>query len=142
MGDGPQVNGVLIRCEGVGPSRSEATKLLTEGSDGASLYVWFGCALVLPADAILDVPDTHVLSVEIDDQERLLLTVESGHLEAASRPVGNETVSTAGGSGCCTMRRASVGGLRWLLRIWRSPGTAVPDDNVQRPMTWRLRGWC
>ena len=30
------------------------------------------------ADAILDVPDMHFLSVEIDDKQRLLLTVESG----------------------------------------------------------------
>jgi hypothetical protein len=31
-----------------GPSGSEATKLLREGPDDASLYVWFGCALVRP----------------------------------------------------------------------------------------------
>jgi hypothetical protein len=30
------------------------------------------------ADAIFDVPDMHVLDVEIDDQQRPLLTVESG----------------------------------------------------------------
>ena len=30
------------------------------------------------ADAIFDVPDMHVIDVEIDDQQRLLLTIESG----------------------------------------------------------------
>jgi len=33
------------------------------------------------ADAIFDVPDIHVLDVEIDDRSRLVLTVESGQLE-------------------------------------------------------------
>jgi len=35
------------------------------------------------ADAIFDVPNMHVLDVEVDDQSRLMLTVESGHGEAA-----------------------------------------------------------
>jgi transposase len=39
------------------------------------------------ADAIFDVPDMHVLDVEMDHQQRLVLTVESSQLEAASRPV-------------------------------------------------------
>jgi hypothetical protein len=33
------------------------------------------------ADAIFDVPDMHVLGVEVDDRSRLVLTVESGRLE-------------------------------------------------------------
>ena len=36
------------------------------------------------ADAIFDVRDMHVLEVEVDDEQRLVLTVESGQLEAAS----------------------------------------------------------
>jgi hypothetical protein len=35
------------------------------------------------ADAIFDVPDMHVLDAQIDDQQRLVLTIESGQLEAA-----------------------------------------------------------
>jgi transposase len=34
------------------------------------------------ADAIFDVPDMHILNVTIDDQQRLVLTIESGRLEA------------------------------------------------------------
>jgi transposase len=34
------------------------------------------------ADAIFDVPNMHVLEVEVDSQQRLVLTVESGRLEA------------------------------------------------------------
>jgi hypothetical protein len=33
------------------------------------------------ADAIFDIPDTHVLDVEVDERSRLVLTVESGQLE-------------------------------------------------------------
>jgi transposase len=40
------------------------------------------------ADAILDVPGMHVLSVEIDDEQRLVLSVESGQLEAACPACG------------------------------------------------------
>ena len=40
------------------------------------------------ADAIFDVPDMHVLDVEIDDQQRLVLTIESGQLEAACPACG------------------------------------------------------
>jgi hypothetical protein len=35
------------------------------------------------ADAIFDVPNMHVLEVEVDSQQRLVLTIESGQLEAA-----------------------------------------------------------
>jgi hypothetical protein len=40
------------------------------------------------ADAILDVPGMHILSVEIDDEQRLVLTVESGQSEAACPACG------------------------------------------------------
>ena len=36
------------------------------------------------ADAIFDVSDMHVLDVEIDDKQRLVLTVESGQLEVSA----------------------------------------------------------
>ena len=42
-----------------------------------------GARWCVRADAILDVPDMHVLDVQIDDQQRLVLTIESGQLEAA-----------------------------------------------------------
>ena len=40
------------------------------------------------ADAIFDVPDMHVLDVEIDDRQRLVLTIESGQMEAACPACG------------------------------------------------------
>ena len=52
------------------------------------------------ADAIFDVPDMHVVDVEIDDQQRLVLTVESGQLEAGCPACGGCSRSaTAAGSG-------------------------------------------
>ena len=35
------------------------------------------------ADAIFDVCDMHVVDVQIDDKQRLVLTIESGQIEAA-----------------------------------------------------------
>jgi transposase len=35
------------------------------------------------ADAIFDVPDMHVLQVQVDDKQRLVLTIESSQLDAA-----------------------------------------------------------
>jgi hypothetical protein len=40
------------------------------------------------ADAIFDVPNMHVLEVEVDSQQRLVLTIESGQLEAACPACG------------------------------------------------------
>ena len=52
------------------------------------------------ADAIFDVPDMHGVDVEIDDQQRLVLTVESGQLEAGCPACGGCSRSaTAAGSG-------------------------------------------
>ncbi len=59
------------------------------------------------ADAIFDVPDMHVLDVEIDEQRRLVLTIESGQLEAACPACGVLLSATAGESGSCMTRRAS-----------------------------------
>ena len=73
------------------------------------------------ADAILDVPDMHVLSVEIDHQQRLVLTVETGHMEAACPACGvlavghGRRVRVLHDAPCL----ARVTLLRWLVRIWR-----------------------
>jgi transposase len=73
------------------------------------------------ADAIFDVPDMHVLDVEIDDQHRLVLTVESGQLEAACPACGvmavghGRRVRILHDAPCF----ARVTLLRWLVRIWR-----------------------
>ena len=86
------------------------------------------------ADAIFDVPDMHVLDVEIDDQQRLVLTVESGQLEAACPSCG--VLAVGHGRRVRMLHDAPCFGrvtlVRWLVRIWRCREPAVPDDHVQR----------
>jgi transposase len=73
------------------------------------------------ADAIFDVPDMHVLEVEVDDEQRLVLTVESGQLEAACPTCGVLAVSH--GRRVRMLHDMPCFGrvtlLRWLVRIWR-----------------------
>jgi transposase len=73
------------------------------------------------ADAIFDVPDMHVLDVEIDDQHRLLLTIESGQLEAPCPACG--VMAVGHGRRVRILHDAPCFGrvtlLRWLVRIWR-----------------------
>jgi transposase len=73
------------------------------------------------ADAIFDVPGMHVLQVEVDDQERLILTVESDQREAGCPACGvlavghGRRVRLLHDAPCF----ARVTLVRWLLRIWR-----------------------
>jgi hypothetical protein len=64
-----------------------------------------------PADAIFDVPDMHVLDVEVDQQQQLVLTIESGQLEAACPTCGVLAVGDGRRAGCCMTRPASAGSL-------------------------------
>jgi transposase len=63
----------------------------------------------------------HVLEVEIDDEQRLVLTVESGQLEAACPTCGVLAVSH--GRRVRMLHDMPCFGrvtlLRWLVRIWR-----------------------
>jgi len=116
---------------GSGPSGSVATKQLTaEGPDGASLYVRFGARWCARADAIFDVPDMHVLDMEIDDQ-RLVLAIESGHLEAACPACG--VLAIAHGRRLRRLHDAPCFGrvtlLRWLVRMWRCRESACPTTT-------------
>jgi transposase len=80
------------------------------------------------ADAIFDVPDMHVLDVEMDDQQRLVLTIESGQLEAACPACG----VLAAGHGRRLRRLHDVPCfgrvtlLQWLVRMWRCREPACP----------------
>jgi hypothetical protein len=83
------------------------------------------------ADAISDVPDMHVLDVEIDDQRRLVLTIERVSWRPPVRHAGCWLSATAGESGSCMTRRAWGGSLS--CGGWCGCGaaeTAVPDDNL------------
>jgi hypothetical protein len=96
-----------------GPSGSEATKHLDQGKTPTMDHPTSGsgarwCA---QADTIFDVPDMHVVEVEVDDEQRLVLTVESDQLEAACPTCGAVNIPDvrAGTSG---IEPASAPGLR------------------------------
>jgi transposase len=95
------------------------------------------------ADAIFDVPDMHVLEVEVDDHQRLVLTVESSQLEAACPTCGVLAVSH--GRRVRVLHDAPCFGrvtlLRWLVRMWRcreplcAMGTFSEAHDVAPPRT-------
>jgi transposase len=83
------------------------------------------------ADAIFDVPDMHVLDVEIDDEQRLVLTVESAQQEAGCPSCG--VVAVGHGRRVRLLHDAPcfarVTLLRWLVRIWRCREQACPTQS-------------
>jgi transposase len=95
------------------------------------------------ADAIFDVPGMHVLDVEVDDRQRLVLTVESGQLEHGCPSCG--VLAVGHGRRARPLHDAPCFGrvtlVRWLVRIWRCENRAVPPRRSVRPMIWRRRGW-
>jgi len=95
------------------------------------------------ADAIFDVSDMHVLDVEIDDKQRLVLTIESGQLEAACPACGvlavghGRRVRILHDAPC--FERVTV--LRWLVRTWRCreplcPTTTFTESHDLAPPRW------
>ena len=104
------------------------------------------------ADAIFDVSDMHVLDVEIDDKQRLVLTIESGQLEAACPACGvlavghGRRVRILHDAPC--FERVTV--LRWLVRTWRCreplcPTTTFTESHDLAPprmvLTTRAVDW-
>jgi transposase len=104
------------------------------------------------ADAIFDVPEMHVLDVEIDGRQRLALTVESGQTEAACPACGvlavghGRRVRVLHDAPCF----ARVTLLRWLVRIWRCreplcPTTTFTESHDLAPprmvLTSRAIAW-
>jgi transposase len=84
------------------------------------------------ADAIFDVPNMHVLDVEVDDQQRLVLTVESGQLEAACPTCG--VLAVGHGRRVRVLHDAPCFGrvtvVRWLVRMWRCREAACPGGGT------------
>jgi transposase len=80
------------------------------------------------ADAIFDVVGMHVLDVEVDDLQRLVLTVESGQLEAACPGCG--VMAIGHGRRVRVLHDAPCFGrvtrVRWLVRVWRCREPACP----------------
>jgi transposase len=104
------------------------------------------------ADAIFDVPDMHVVDVEIDHQQRLVLTVESGQLEAGCPACG--VLAVGHGRRVRILHDAPCFGrvtvLRWLVRMWRCreplcPTTTFTESHDLAPprmmLTTRAVGW-
>jgi transposase len=104
------------------------------------------------ADAIFDVPDMHVLDVEIDDQQRLVLTVESGQAESVCPACG--VMAVGHGRRLRVLHDAPcfarVTLLRWLVRIWRCreplcPTTTFSETHDVAPprmvLTTRAVAW-
>jgi transposase len=83
------------------------------------------------ADAIFDLSDMHVLDVQIDDQQRLVLTIESGQLEAACPACG--VLAAGHGRRLRRLHDAPCFGrvtlLRWLVRVWRCREPACPTTT-------------
>jgi transposase len=83
------------------------------------------------ADAIFDVPNMHVLEVEVDSQQRLVLTIESGQVEAACPACGvmavghGRRVRILHDAPCF----ARITLLRWLVRIWRCREPLCPTTT-------------
>lgn len=90
------------------------------------------------ADAIFDVPGMHVLEVEVDDQQRLVLTVESDQLEHGCPGCG--VLAVGHGRRCRVLHDAPSLGrvtvLRWLSRVWRclEPDCATTTFTEQHPV--------
>jgi transposase len=83
------------------------------------------------ADAIFDVPDMHLLDVEIDDQQRLVLTVESGRLDAACPACG--VMASGHGRRHRKLHDAPCFGkvtvIHWLVRMWRCREALCPTET-------------
>jgi hypothetical protein len=86
------------------------------------------------ADAIFDVPDMHVLDVEIDDQQRLVLTIESGQVEAACPACG--VLAVGHGRRVPSAARCAVLGPGHAAEMAGADlavsRAAVPEDDLQR----------
>jgi transposase len=80
------------------------------------------------ADAIFDVVGMHVLDVEVDGLQRLVLTVESGQLQAACPGCG--VMAVGHGRRVRVLHDAPCFGrvtrVRWLVRVWRCREPACP----------------
>jgi transposase len=80
------------------------------------------------ADAIFDVVGMHVLDVEVDGMQRLVLTVESGQLQAACPGCG--VMAVGHGRRVRVLHDAPCFGrvtrVRWLVRVWRCREPACP----------------
>ena len=93
------------------------------------------------ADAIFDVPNMHVLEVEVDSQQRLVLTVESGRLEAPCPTCG--VLAAGHGQTATTLALLRIRRSRSRSRepFWEPDHTADlvrPRSTVPQDLSGRL----
>jgi len=90
------------------------------------------------ADAMFDVPGMHVTEVQVDDQQRLVLTVESDWLEHGCPGCG--VLAVGHGRRCRVLHDAPSLGrvtvVRWLSRVWRclEPSCTTTTFTEQHPI--------
>jgi transposase len=101
---------------------------------------------------MFDVPGIHVIDVQIDNEQRLVLTVESDQLEHGCPGCG--VLAVGHGRRCRTLHDAPCLGrvtvLRWLTRVWRclerecATTTFTEQHPIAPPravLTVRAVGW-
>src|SRR4029453_14044787 len=118
--------------EGVGAFRIRGDQALREKAPTVPHSMCgSGARWCARADAIFDVPGMHVLDVEIDDQQRLVLAVESGQTEAACPACG--VMAVGHGRRLRVLHDAPcfarVTLLRWLVRMWRCRELLCPTTT-------------
>jgi transposase len=133
MGGGWAARGCLDhRLRASGPSGSEATRHSERKPRPVPHSMCgSGARWCARADVIFDVPDMHVLDVEIDDQQRLVLTIESGQLEVACPACG--VLAVGHGRRFRILHDAPCLGrvtiLRRLVRMWRCREPLCPTTT-------------
>ena len=135
MGDGWAVRRVDqgVRRRGL-QDRKRPSNLITKDPDGGPLYVWFGCALVRPGRCDLRRSRHARPGGGGRRRQRLVLTVESGQLEAGCPACG--VLAVGHGRRVRMLHDAPCFGrvtlVRWLSADLALPRTAVRDGDVQR----------
>jgi transposase len=121
-----------------GPQDQKRPSCLTKAPTVTHCMCGPGVRWCARADAMFDVPGMHVLDVEVDDQQRLVLTVESDQLQHGCRGCG--VLAVGHGRRCRVLHDAPSLGrvtlLRWLTRVWRcrEPDCATTTFTEQHPV--------
>ena len=86
------------------------------------------------ADAMFDVPGMHVLDVRVDEQQRLVVTIESDQIEHGCPRCG--VIAVGHGRRCRVLHDAPCWGrvtvVRWLRQNLAVPGAGLCHDDLHR----------
>src|SRR4051794_11062046 len=96
------------------------------------------------ADKMFAVPGMHVLDVGVEDHDRLVLSVESGQLEAGCPSCG--VLGVGHGRRSHMLHDAACFGrttvLLWRKRVWRCREPLCATDTFSECTSWHRRGRC